>query len=324
MSIFVFALLSSFIVLSLESINPYNVDLIIDEFFEANAVAQYALSITYSSKKQQTASTDTTDYFAIHQCDSARGNLAYVQLSIIAPNNPTFDIDKGYVVIELSNTKDKWNKDTIFAVNYIYNDINDDLDNVFTSISWEYVKQPQDVYARYRSYGSEVPITFLVSYTDKPNANIGVYDEYMIPGEISVGDYEELMQYMRSNQVYHVNNEDRVVFNFSVCTREAIDPTKWDKYTLNVIVVSDLSSPLSAFDLVACPVSSYPDPNKCTFTNIGKYIVKDQRASPLVNVQISHNDEVDLSQGTYITVYGFGGNADLSNSFLIEVSIITS
>jgi len=276
------------------------------------------------AKKQQTATTDTTNYFAIHQCESATGNLAYVQLSMIAPDNPIFDTDVSYVVIELSNTKDKWNKDTIFAVNYIYNNINDGIDKVFTSIGWEYDKQPQDVYARYRSYGKALSITFLVSYTDISNANIGIYEENMIPGEISVGDYAELIQYMRSNQVYDVNNEDHVVFNLSVCTREAIDPTKWDKYTLSVIVVSDLSSPLSAFDLVACPVSSYPDPNQCTYSNIGKYIVKDQRASPLVNVQISQNDEVDLSQGTYIAVYGEGGNADLSNSFLIEVSIISS
>jgi len=298
----------------------YNGDLIITPIKDAPA-GIYSLGITYYTENQQEARTDTTQYFVIRQCDESHGNLPYVELNVIAPENPTLNTsgDNNYVVLELSNVIDKWDESTIFAVNYIY-DIQNPI--IFTNIGWKYTDQPKDIYGRFRAYGGSVAITLLVSYRDSLSSNEGIFKKNYIPGSASVAIYEELNQYIKASQIYQVKNNQHVVFNFSVCTRESIDPHKWDKYTLDINVISDLSAPLSAFDLVACAVTEYPNPNDCTFNNIDAE--KDQDAAPLVSVQMSNDESTDLSHGVYLTVYGKGGNSNGNNLFLIEVKILRS
>jgi len=219
-----------------------------------------------------------------------------------------------YVVLELSNVYDKWDESTIFATNYIYDPQNP---VIFNSIGWQYDQQPQDIYVRFRAYGSNVAITLIVSYTDIPNTNVGKYKaNFILP---SVAIYQELSQYIKPNKVYQVKNGEHVVFNFSVCTREAINPIEWSIFTLDISVTSDLSAPLSAFNLVACAVTKIPNCNDCTVNNVDA--IKDQAVAPLVSLQISNDEQNDLKGGTYLTVYGKGGTADEYNNFLVEVKI---
>jgi hypothetical protein len=299
--------------------NRHDSNNLIVESIEDAPVNIYPLAITYYSENQIHANVENTQYFVIHQCRDSTGNLAYVNLHIICAENPTLNTsnDQNFIKLELSNKKDVWDETTIFAVNYIY-----DIQNpvIFTSIGWEYNQQPLDIYGRLESVGAGVSITLLVTYDNVPNPNKGTFKKGYIPGSISADPYIELGQYIKANQIYEVNNNEHIVFNFSVCTRESIDPYKWDKYTLDVIVVSDLSAPLSAFDLAACAVTQYPNPADCTLNNIDAK--KDEDASPLVSIQIINDDNTDLSGGVFLTVYGKGGNANGINKFLMEINIL--
>jgi len=288
-------------------------DLLI-EAINNEAVVVQNLPVSYYSLGQISAQTDVTNYFILRQCSESTANLEYVKLNIIAPDNPSFNITNNvYVVMELSSMRDVWNASTILYTNYIW-DIRQPI--IYNTMIWKFATGPKEIYGRYRSYGRLVAITLLISYSDGETELFGQYTENVIRPSRMLGDYLELHQYVKSASTHVVNNDDHIVLSFALC---ALEPPFMLDYTLTATVASDLSSPLAAFDLVACPVSAYPDPEDCTLSNLNAVV--NQNAAALVSVTILHTAQIDLSQGVYLSVYGQGGNNDKSNKFVIQVEV---
>jgi len=201
-----------------------------------------------------------------------------------------------------------------FATNYNWDTRSPEI---FTNISWIYETESDFIYIRYRSYIRDIPITILVSYTDYSSINYGTFTSNVIPGTAATNaDYEPLLQYVKSSRTSNVKTNDYEVFFFSLCTKDW--PGTGD-YSITVTVSSDPSYPFSAFDLIGCAYSQFPDANDCTASNLAA--TSDQDAAPLVDIIMYNNQQTDLTQGVYLTVYGEGGEPDGSNVFLIDVTI---
>lgn len=300
-------------ILSVQASNYYDRPLIKD-YKNSKSVPVNTLPVTFYTEGQKSAQTDTTGYFVLEQCEISTAERKYATLNIICPDNPTFNTSKPYVVIELSNCKDSWNASCLFATNYVWDTQNP---TIYTNISWIYSAQSDYVYVRYRSYIRDISITLLLSYTDYATENVGTYTAGVIPGTIATNvNYEQLLQYVKSSRTSTVQTNDMVVFFFSLCTRDW--PGTGD-YSITASVVSDISHPLSAFDLVGCAYSEFPDPDDCSVSNL--QAVKDQDAAPLVDIVMHNDEQTDLTQGVYLTIYGEGGEPDGLNVFFIDVTV---
>jgi len=276
------------------------------------------LPSSYVTDGQIDAETGNTLYFEINQCAESTANSKYASLNIIVPDNPSLSNTQGYPVIELSKCKNNWDPTNCFiGSNYLWSS----HPTLFNHISWIFQEQPEDIYGRIRSYNRDVSISLLLTYNNDSGISVGNFTSGVIPGLTASANsvYSALLQYVKSQKESTVTNLDSQVFFFSICSR--YHPYNTD-YSINVNVVGDVSSPLSAFDLIGCAYSNTPDYNDCTTANLDAET--DQDASALVSIQMKNDENIDLTQGVWLVVTGQGGNINLQNVFTIDVSIVTS
>jgi len=162
------------------------------------------------------------------------------------------------------------------------------------------------------------PITVHVTYVDSGYFS-GIYDSTVFATpSVPPNPPTYFGQYVKLEQVDSVVNKNYNYYFFSFCEDDIFLSSKY--YSVTIMVASDVSTPLAAFDLVGCSKYMIPDyQNDCTILNVNTAgVVVSQEASSIVSI-LMDSSQITLSEGIWIGVYGFGGEPNSINNYVLTV-----
>jgi len=269
------------------------------------------LPIVYYVNAQLTALTTEIDWVSFTQCQNSTANLPFIQISIIQPENPTFNTLKAFTVIEVSQCANSFEVECIVGVNYY------EQNHVFyanNNITIPYNVSATKLYIRYTSYIGTSPFTLHVTYVEGPSVN-GTYDDSIFgTNSVPLTTPGTFGQYVHLDRIDTVQNSDFHYYFISFCAADM--PSNQNYYT-TVTVASDLQTPLAAFNLVACSVALFGDSSDCTFINKNKQgVVAIQSAASVTSVTM-YSAQINLKQGFWVGVFGYGGEPLMDNDYQI-------
>jgi len=270
------------------------------------------LPVVYYTQGQFTAFTypGPITYATLVQCNSSRANNPLIVISIIQPDNVAFVPDEPFVVMEISSCN-SWEPECIFAANYLY----DDEDNLhaFSNVTIPYNESQSTLYFRFLAVISDISISLHTEYVNDSEIFVGRYETSVFNNVGPSVNPVLFNQMAKNDQSSSVMTLSSVYYYISFC-QAAI---KGD-YTLTATVTGQPTTPLSGFDVAICSKNVVTIQN-CQVYNGGlKGIYAIQSGASVVSAWLDSAD-IALSEGVFVNVFGYGGELDGYNDFILSI-----
>jgi len=273
------------------------------------------LPVVYYAYEQLASSTQNVNWLQLTPCYAGTASNPNMQVTLIQPDNPTFDqnTDQCFTVLEISACPDSFAQDCIIGTNYVHD--GGDFSYLSNNITIPYNESLTTLSFRYQSYVLGCEITLHITYVSEevPISN-GVFD-FDIFGTSNVPPITPttFLQNVQNDQLDQVKNGQYSYYYLSFCEADINGP-----YVVSIIVTSDPSTPLAAFDIIGCS-KEFVSLDDCTYINKNeKGVVVAQQASSITMITMD-SSQVSLSEGIYVKVQGVGGEISLMNNYLLSI-----
>jgi hypothetical protein len=285
----------------------------------SNSLAPQSIPVIFFSNGQLTALTTIPQLTILNQCPNSTANLQLVQLSIIQPENPSFANNHGFAVVEISSNPNSFDESYIIGVNYFKNG---GQVKAYNNITFPYNDSITTLSIRYRAENAVAPISLEVTYVNNDNDNpifIGEYDPTVFNTIAPPSQPTYFGQQIKLDYVASVQNSEYTYFYFSLCEKDIFIGSD-TYYTVSIQVVADLSTNLAAFNVVGCSARDVPNYiNDCTTENSGNTaVIIDVNPASIAGITMDSRYQY-LSEGIYVGIFGYGGELDGGNAFLLGV-----
>jgi len=288
-------------------------------FNDTDRKSKYTLSDSYVTintlffSRNLGVSTQEIDYWKVSICTD-QPDSGWIQVLINVPANPIMNItNHGWPVVELGTSSTSFTSSTVFATNYVWGysasstiQVQYDVTN-FVSRTF-YIRVTSKTFST--TYGLQVKL--LSTSTTKT----GSYDSRAFPTQNVQGAFQFLDQYGTTGTVpATVGNLDSAYYFVKFCNSDILNPSS--AYHVNIQLVADPSKPRSAFNVYACPASTFVMTSCTNFF----YAVADEETAPVGSVSLTNSVSQPLSSGIWILVAGEGGELDSKNNFFLSAKL---
>jgi len=213
-------------------------------------------------------------------------------------------------LLEVSRCASSWSAGCIIATNYHYP--NDNL-KPFSNITIPYNGSEQILYFRLKADLSEVAIAIHVSYVDDAPLTTGQFVSTIFNSIVPGSQWMYFSQMVKNEETATVANEESALFYINFCAAAIRSD-----YTVTVTVTGELTTPLAAFDVAACSANAVTL-EQCQVYNGGlPGVAAKQLTISTIFVQLE-SSEISMTEGIYVNVYGWGGEVDGLNDFVLSI-----
>jgi len=280
-----------------------------------NAPNYITLPVSYYSPGELTLSTvpGVIQYAQFIQCNSSRGGLPYILINLIQPSNVNFANNAAFALLEISTCPNSWDSSCIVATNYLYS--TDDILQPYNNVTIPYNDSASTLYFRLKSEISPVSIAIHVSYVDDSYPIFTGRFVQSVFSNIQAGtNWYYFDQLAKSEEIATVPTGSSLFYYINFCEPAIIAKV----YTISVTVTGVPTTPLAGFDLAECAAAEVNIQNCQVYNGNLQGIAASQLAASTAYLELN-SGEVSLNTGVYINVFGYGGEVDGSNDFVLSI-----
>jgi len=270
--------------------------------------------VTYYPGQSETVQVDEDQCYEIHQCAGGMGGFSQAQLVIDLPNNPSWDLNRGYILAEISKCKGSFDSSCILYTNYIWNNGLNII--AYNNITWSTTNSYNDLYLRVTTVQAPADFTFQITYGNYGYLVNGEFDYDVFNSASSCSVSNQVHQYAMPSAIVSVDNYEMMYYTLQFCQNNSFPTNTW---TANINVAATFEKPKSAFEIVAC--SADMGISNCKLSH---YDEKNGDAVAVVSLAITNSNAVPINDGMIIGVYGIGAELDLNNQGILTITVANS
>jgi len=273
------------------------------------------IPLTLARGQFSAVSIGQINYFAVKLCEDSCANNKWATLTITLPSNPAWTPTDPLVALELSMCKYSFDETCVFSTNYVWTN-----NTFFAEVSWNwprYLDTSGSFYIRVTPLKASVAYSFQVQFESiaSPTAGQFDFDAFKQTTVPTTTTFNQLKQYVSSPQTYEVRNYNMNEFFVKFCTDDFPQNCRCrDNFTIIASITASAEKPMSLFELYACS-ANYSD---CSPYN---YEVADEGVSSVAQLEVTNNDQANITDGMYLIVVGNGGETDMTNEYYLDINL---